>query len=95
MVSPATKTRRIEARATERQEDLIRRAAAAIDTTMSEFVLETSVRRAEEILAERTWFVGSAEEYEAFLDRLDAPWPDTGKFQALLSRPAPWAVNSK
>jgi uncharacterized protein (DUF1778 family) len=82
----ATKTRRIEARATERQEDLIRRAAALIDTSMSEFILETAVSRAEEVLAERTWFTSSAEKYEEFLDRLDAPWPDTGKFQALFSR---------
>ncbi|MDR1710401.1 MAG: DUF1778 domain-containing protein [Propionibacteriaceae bacterium] len=87
----ATKTRRIEARATARQEDLIRRAAALSDVTMSEFILATAVSRAEDVLAERSWFTASADEYEEFLDRLDSPWPDTGKFQELMARRAEWA----
>ncbi|KOR28673.1 hypothetical protein TI05_16485 [Achromatium sp. WMS3] len=48
-------------------------AAAAIHCSVSEFVLESALIRAEETLAERHTFGLDAEKWEAFMAALDAP----------------------
>ncbi|MDR1079006.1 MAG: DUF1778 domain-containing protein [Propionibacteriaceae bacterium] len=84
------KSERIEVRATTRQETLLRSAAAATDSTMTDFILGSAVREAERVLAERRWFSASAEEYDRFLDLLDAPLETTPAFERLWSRPSPF-----
>jgi len=68
-----TKDSRINLRVTSRQEHLIRRAAAVTDRSMTDFVLESAARHAEEVLADRRWFVLSDDEWAAFGRALDAP----------------------
>jgi len=84
------KNQRIEVRATERQETILRQAAAATDRTMTDFILDSAVDHAERILAERRWFVASPEQYEEFLRMLDQPLESTEKFEKLWSRPSPF-----
>lgn len=48
---------RINLRASARQEQLLKQAAAATDRTMTDFVLETAVVEAERVLADRRWFL--------------------------------------
>ncbi|MFS0704040.1 DUF1778 domain-containing protein [Cellulomonas sp. 179-A 9B4 NHS] len=88
--SRMTKNQRIEVRATERQESILRHAAAATDRTMTDFILDTAVDQAERILAERRWFVASEEQYAEFLRLLDTPLESTEKFEKLWSRPTPF-----
>jgi len=86
----ATKSQRIEVRATERQEAVLRQAAVATDRTMTDFILASAVEQAERILAERRWFTGSQEQYDEFLRLLDEPLASTEKFEKLWSRPSPF-----
>ena len=86
----ATKSQRIEVRATDRQEAVLRQAAVATDRTMTDFILASAVEQAERILAERRWFNGSQEQYDEFLRMLDEPLPSTEKFEKLWSRPSPF-----
>ncbi len=88
--APQTKNRRIEVRATERQEAPVRQAAAASSQTIASFVLSSAVERAERVLAKRRWFTGSPGEHQAFLRLLDEPLPSTVAFEKLWSRPSPF-----
>lgn len=80
------KNQRINLRATDRQESLLRRAASATDRTMTEFILGSAVEQAERVLAERRWFTTTEEQFNEFLRMLDEPLPTTSKFDKLFSR---------
>jgi len=84
-----SKSRRINLRATSRQEDLLRRAAEATDHTVTDFVLDSAVDRAQRVLADLRWFTATEEQYAEFVRLLDAPLPSTDKFERLFARPAP------
>ena len=86
----AAKSQRIEVRATERQEAVLRQAAVATDRTMTDFILASAVEQAERILAERRWFTGTPEQYDEFLRLLDEPLEGADKFEKLWSRPSPF-----
>ncbi|MEX0657512.1 MAG: DUF1778 domain-containing protein [Egibacteraceae bacterium] len=77
-------------RASTRQEQLIRAAAAASDTTLTDFILDTAVTQAEKLLADRRYFLLDEQEWDAFERVLDAPVPATPKLDALLSAPSPF-----
>lgn len=81
----ATKTERINLRATARQESLLRRAADVDESTMSDFILSSAVERAEHLLADRRWFVATPEQFEAFVEVFDAE-PDLERMARLFSR---------
>ncbi|WP_206475515.1 DUF1778 domain-containing protein [Microbacterium sp. KRD172] len=82
------KNQRINLRATDRQESLLRRAAEATDHTLTEFILGSAVDHAERVLADRRWFVATEEQFEEFTRLLDAPLPSTTKFEKLFARPS-------
>lgn len=86
----AAKSQRIEVRATERQEALLRDAASATERTMTDFILESAVDQAERVLADRRWFVATPEQYDAFLEALDEPLVSTAKLDELWSRSSPF-----
>lgn len=81
------KSERINLRTTERQESMLRRAAQAEATSMSEFILGSAVERAEKVLADRRWFELSPEQFEEFTRLLDHPIA-TEKLAALFARPS-------
>jgi uncharacterized protein (DUF1778 family) len=87
------KTERIGLRATARQGEVLRRAAEATDSTMTDFVLDSAVDRAQQVLADRRWFVGDPAPFDEFVRMLDAPLPSTEKFDRLFSRPSPFAAS--
>ena len=86
--SRTAKNSRINLRATERQEQVLRRAAAATDHTMTDFILDSAVEHAQRVLADRRWFSASEEQFEEFVRLLDAPLPSTDKFNKLFTRPS-------
>jgi uncharacterized protein (DUF1778 family) len=87
----SAKSQRINVRATDRQEQLIRRAADATDRTVTDFVLEIASQEAERILADRRWFVATDAQWEEFERLLDVPLPRDSKLVRLAQRPSPFA----
>lgn len=89
-VEPTTsaKTRRIEVRMTDEERDLEQAAATARGQTLSEFVRQAARREAEQVLAERTSIVLSAEEANRFLAALDDPASFDAGLGALTERPS-------
>lgn len=83
----AAKSARINLRATEKEESLLRRAAEVEDTTVSTFILGSAVEHAEQVLADRRWFELESDQFDEFVQLLDQPVP-TDKLAALFARPS-------
>ncbi|MEI2778586.1 MAG: DUF1778 domain-containing protein [Tetrasphaera sp.] len=86
----SAKTQQINFRATTRQAELLRRAAAVTDSTLTDFVLDSAVVRAERILADRRWFAVTDEQWDEFTAAIDEPLASTARFQELKRRPDPF-----
>lgn len=69
----AQKESRLSIRATEQEKILLRQAAQARRMNTSQFVLQASLDAARAILVDQTEFRLSADEWQAFCARLDAP----------------------
>lgn len=70
--------------------NLIDRAAELLGKTRTDFMLEASERRAEEVLLDRTIFTVSPEIYAEYLARLDAPAQVNERLKRTMSIKAPW-----
>ncbi|ANL74781.1 ribbon-helix-helix domain-containing protein (plasmid) [Rhizobium phaseoli] len=70
--------------------NLIDRAAELLGKTRTDFMLEASERRAEEVLLDRTVFTVSPEIYAEYLARLDAPAEPNERLKRTMSTKAPW-----
>ena len=70
--------------------DLIDRAAELVGKNRTDFMLEASERRAEEILLDRAVFTVSPETYAEFLARLDAPAAPNERLKRTMTAKAPW-----
>jgi uncharacterized protein (DUF1778 family) len=85
---PATKrTEKLDLRLSARLKDTLRRAAEAAGRSLTDFVLESAMSRAEEALADRVRFNLNAEQWERFLKALDAPARTHPRMQQLLNEP--------
>lgn len=85
--STAERSQRLNLRTSTQQQQLIRRAAAALDKSVTDFVLESATSQAERVLADRRWFILSEEAWDDFEALLDAPVSPTPKLARLLSEP--------
>lgn len=63
-------------------------AASAARRSVSDFVLESALARAEETLADRRHFGLDAERWEAFLTALDAPSRPLPRVERLFASPS-------
>ena len=70
--------------------NLIDRAAELLGKTRTDFMLEASERRAEEVLLDRTVFTVSPEIYAEYLARLDAQAEPNERLKRTMSTKAPW-----
>lgn len=70
--------------------NLIDRAAELLGKTRTDFMLEASERRAEEVLLDHTIFTVSPEIYAEYLARLDAPAQLNERLKRTMSTKAPW-----
>ncbi|MCY1307679.1 hypothetical protein D9M68_302490 [compost metagenome] len=70
--------------------NLIDRAAELLGKTRTDFMLEASERRAEEVLLDRSVFTVSPEIYAEYLARLDAPAQTNERLRRTMSTKAPW-----
>ena len=89
------KVENLHIRATERDKATLTLAAIAKNMTVSQFVLQTAVPAAEEIVRQgagtiETLFKLDADDWEKFNAALDAPPRDIPALRELLHTPAPW-----
>lgn len=86
---PEAKTKRVNLRVAERDDDLFRRAAVYAEQSLSEFLVASGRERAQHLLADRTRFVLSEEQWTAFTAELDRPAKVIPEVVELLRRPPP------
>lgn len=86
----AGKSDRLYIRASKIEKEKLDLAAAAMRTTMSQFVLQQALEAADRVLSEQTRFVLSADDWQAFCERLDEPERDLPAVKALVKEPSPF-----
>lgn len=87
MPSRANRTEKLDLRLTRSAKSALRAAAAASNRSVSEFVLESALARADEALADRRTFALTAAQWKAFLQALDASPRRLPRLQRLLKEP--------
>lgn len=80
----------INLRAPAAQRTLIDRAAQLQGKTRTEFMLEASREKAQQVLLDQTLFSVSPKQYKAFVALMDAPLGKNVPLQRLLAKRAPW-----
>lgn len=87
--APAKKrrTEKLDVRVSPESKVKLQTAAAALNRSMSDFVLESALARAEEALADRRTFGLDAKAWAAFQAALDAPVRPLPRLRALLKKP--------
>ncbi len=83
MPQRSTRSAKLDLRLTPEAKQILAAAATAARRSVSEFVLESAMARAEETLADRTRFPLNAERWKAFLEMLDAPPRDVPRLKRL------------
>jgi uncharacterized protein (DUF1778 family) len=83
-----TRTEKIDLRLTAHAKRALQSAAEATHKTLSDFVLESALARADSVLAERQIFRLDAERWTAFLAALDAPPKLRPRLARLLNEPS-------
>jgi len=67
------RARRINLRATDHQEKLIRTGAETSGLSLTDFILESACMQAEHVLADKREFAASPNQWQAFVDALERP----------------------
>ncbi|UXN66940.1 DUF1778 domain-containing protein (plasmid) [Phyllobacterium sp. A18/5-2] len=88
MTTRINRTEKLDLRLTADAKHTLAAAAQAERRSLSEFVLESALNRAEETLADRRVFQLPPEEWEAFIFALDAPPRDLPRLRELLNEPS-------
>jgi len=73
MTTRTARTEKLDLRLSPKAKQVLRSAATAAHRSVSEFVIESAMSRAEETLADRRYFNLNAEQWAAFMAALDAP----------------------
>lgn len=87
MAARTTRTEKLDLRLTRNAKRALKAAAAASHRSVSEFVLESALARADEALADRRTFDLSAAQWKAFMAALDAPPRPLPRLERLLKEP--------
>jgi uncharacterized protein (DUF1778 family) len=82
-----SKPTRLNIRVSEHEKDVITRAAGALDTTVSSFVLRRAYAEAQAVLADQNQFRLPEEKWREFCEALDAPPKDIPALRKLLTEP--------
>lgn len=81
------RSEKIDIRITPQAKSLLAEAARARHTTISQFVLDTALSAAGEVVAERNRIGLNAEQWTEFLNALDAPPRRHARMERLLNQP--------
>jgi uncharacterized protein (DUF1778 family) len=87
MAASPTRSEKLDLRLTPSAKATLQRAAAAAQRSVSEFVLESALERADEALIERRRFGLEEAQWQAFLTALDAPTRRHPRMERLLQEP--------
>ncbi|HVT79631.1 MAG TPA: DUF1778 domain-containing protein [Phycisphaerae bacterium] len=82
-----TRSEKLDLRLTPAAKKSLQAAAAASNRSVSEFVLESALSRADEALADRQTFRVNGERWKEFLAALDAPTRAVPRMKRLLKEP--------
>jgi uncharacterized protein (DUF1778 family) len=85
---PTTRSEKLDLRLTPAAKQKLFAAAAAARRSVSDFVLESALARADETLADRDRFGLNAEQWAEFMAALDAPPRDRARMERLLNEPS-------
>jgi uncharacterized protein (DUF1778 family) len=85
--STERRTEKLDLRVSRSAKAKLQAAASASHRSMSDFVMESALSRAEETLAERRIFALDTEKWTAFQSALDAPTRSLPRLKALLENP--------
>lgn len=88
MEANAARSEKLDLRLTPAAKKMLRRAAQAAHRSVSDFVLDSALARAEETLADRRHFGLDAEQWAAFNEALEAPPRQHERLQRLLTEPS-------
>ncbi|MHB1560281.1 MAG: type II toxin-antitoxin system TacA family antitoxin [Isosphaeraceae bacterium] len=83
------RTSKLDLRLTPEAKEKLQAAAKAAHRSVSEFVLESAIVRADETLAGRTRFGLDADRWQMFLSALDAPPREIPRLARLFQEPGP------
>ena len=83
----ATRSEKLDLRLTPEAKRALQAAASTLDQSLSEFVLESALARADEALADRRTFILGADQWKAFVAALDAPPRPLPRLRKLLEEP--------
>lgn len=88
MLGTQAKSERIDIRTTQHVKHTLQQAAAASHKSVSEFLLDSALSKAAEVLTDRRVFVLDDAQWEAFLTALDEPTPPMPRLEQLLKEPS-------
>jgi uncharacterized protein (DUF1778 family) len=77
-------------RASRAQRDTIDQAAAILGKTRTDFILESAVRDAQNVLLDQRFFLVSDLAFERIIELIDNPPPPSDALRKMLKTPAPW-----
>ncbi len=95
MSSRPTRSEKLDLRLTREAKLALQAAASASSRSVSEFVLESALARANEALADRRAFGLDASQWKAFVAALDAPPRPLPRLKQLLREPGFFDSQSK
>ncbi|BCM82613.1 DUF1778 domain-containing protein [Methylobacterium indicum] len=88
MAERAVRSEKLDLRLTPTAKQTLQAAAEAAHKSVSEFVLDSALREAEEKLADRRVFVLGDADWDRFVEALDAPPRALDRLQRLFREPA-------
>ena len=94
MSTLVTRSEKLDLRLTPLAKQMLFRAAETMQRSVSDFVLESALARAEETLADRRQFGLNAEQWAAFMAALDAPPRRHARLERLLQEPSTLETNA-
>ncbi len=86
----ALRTKRINLRASASQDRAIRDAANAAGKTVSQFILDSACRAAEDLRLDQTTFRLNPAQWKKFVAALDRPARPSAALRRLMTRRPPW-----
>lgn len=88
VIAAERRTEKLDVRVSRAAKAKLQAAASATHRSMSDFVMESALARAEETLAERRTFALGVERWNEFQVALDAPVRSLPRLKALLETPS-------
>ncbi|WP_083969727.1 DUF1778 domain-containing protein [Kerstersia gyiorum] len=90
MTTTTMRSRRISFRVRPQQQAALRRAAEASHKSLTDFILDSAYRAAEQTLLDQRLSLVAGSQSQTLLDLLDRPAQVNAGLQNLFSRPTPW-----